>query len=297
MKTKNSFELPWYYRQVPRDFMSSPDVEIMTCEEVGSYFLLLQKAWLGGEDCTLPNDPARLAKLARVEKVSDLVLSKFPVNSEGRLYNQRLKQEWDSAVKRSKDASKAAKKSHAVAVRSQSGRNAVADQSQSGGTATNYLIPNTQDTTPNTQKTSSSQAQVVADSSASNEARGSASSPKPGPGEAAVRVTAKLVELLHRENLKPATLKAWAELAERVLTKADEKTVMDVMQWALVDSDNMFWRGRVYSMKHFANSFNTIRQQYGLRGAGTRKAQDPLAARAASLQAGHDFSAMAKGDI
>jgi Protein of unknown function (DUF1376) len=92
------FELPWYYRQVPRDFMSSPDVEIMTCEEVGSYFLLLQKSWLGGDDCTLPNDPARLAKLARVEKVSELVLSKFQVDKDGRLFNPRLMEEWKMAV-------------------------------------------------------------------------------------------------------------------------------------------------------------------------------------------------------
>jgi hypothetical protein len=51
--SKNTFELPWYYRQVPRDFMSSPDVTMMTAEEIGSYFLLLQCAWLGGQNCTL----------------------------------------------------------------------------------------------------------------------------------------------------------------------------------------------------------------------------------------------------
>jgi hypothetical protein len=60
----STFESPWWYRQVPRDFMSSPDVELMTAEEIGSYFLLLQRAWLSGENCTLPNDPARLARLA-----------------------------------------------------------------------------------------------------------------------------------------------------------------------------------------------------------------------------------------
>src|SRR5215813_11179914 len=101
--TKNSFELPWWYRQVPRDFMSSPDVSLMTAEEIGSFFLLLQNAWLAGENCTLPNDPARLAKLARVEKVSELVLSKFSADKDGRLFNPRLLDEWKDAVKRSKD--------------------------------------------------------------------------------------------------------------------------------------------------------------------------------------------------
>jgi uncharacterized protein YdaU (DUF1376 family) len=275
--------------------MSSPDVEIMTCEEVGSYFLLLQKAWLGGENCTLPNDPFRLAKLARVEKVSDLVLSKFQLDKDGRLFNPRLKEEWDNAVKRSKDASKAAKKSHANGLRSQNGRSATALPSHSDSIATNYLIPTTQDPKPKTKKTSSSQAQVVA-SSASDEASTTAST-ETHPGEAAVRVTAKLAEILRRENLKPATLKSWAVLAERILTKCSERDVLAVMQWALVESDNMFWRGRVYSMKHFANFFNTIHQQYGIRGAGKSAVVDPLAARAASLQTGHDFSAMAKGDL
>jgi hypothetical protein len=71
VKKNITFEQPWWYRQVPRDFMSSPDVQIMTAEECGSYFFLLQHAWLGGENATLPNDPDRLAKLARVSKVSE----------------------------------------------------------------------------------------------------------------------------------------------------------------------------------------------------------------------------------
>ncbi len=295
--TKPTFVLPWYYRQVPRDFMSSPDVEIMTCEEVGSYFLLLQKAWLGGENCTLPNDPARLAKLARVEKVSELVLSKFDLDSDGRYFNPRLKDEWDAAVKRSKDASKAAKKSHADGLRSQSGRSATALPTHSDSTATNYPIQTTQHPKPKTQKASSSQAQVVATSSASGEASSPALPSKPVPGEAAFRVAAKLAELLRRENLKPTTQKAWAELADRILTKHGEQVVLAVMQWALVDSENQFWRGRVYSMKHFTGFFNTIRQQYEIRGAGNRKAADPLAQRAASIATGHDFSAISKGEL
>ena len=60
--TSNAFESPWWYRQVPRDFMSSPDVQLMTAEECGSFFFLLQWAWLGGDDCTLPNDPERFSQ-------------------------------------------------------------------------------------------------------------------------------------------------------------------------------------------------------------------------------------------
>jgi uncharacterized protein YdaU (DUF1376 family) len=281
--TKNTFESPWWYRHVPRDFMSSPDVQIMTAEECGSYFFLLQNAWLGGADCTLPNDPERLARLARVEIVSELVLSKFQKDKDGRLYNGRLLGEWHDAVKRSKDATKAANKSHAVGLRSQSGRTAGALPTHCKGTATNT---NTK-TNTNTHKTKTKQAQVVAiDSEASTSA----------PSEPAVRVAARLTEILKRDNLKPATQNAWAELAERILTNNTEQDVLAVMQWALVDSDNMFWRGRVYSMKNFANSFGTIRQQYGMKDAGKREA-DPLAKRAASISTGHDFTAIAKGDL
>ena len=292
--TKNTFELPWWYRQVPRDFMSSPDVEIMTCEEVGSYFLLLQKAWLGGENCTLPNDPERLAKLARVGKVSELVLSKFEKDKEGRLFNPRLMSEWKEALKRSKDSKKANSVRWDKNIRPDSYRTPTALPLESGGNPTNN---NTKTHTNTNKKQVTRQAQVVAISSASDEASTSASPSKPGPGEAAIRVTAKLAEILRRENLKPATLKAWAELAEGILTKNGEQDVMTVMQWALVDSDNMFWRGRVYSMKHFVNFFRSIQQQYEIKGAGTRGAADPLAQRAASLKTGHDFSAIAKGDL
>ncbi len=93
-KHKSTFESPWWYRQVPRDFMSSPDVQLMTAEECGSFFFLLQWSWLSGENCSLPNDPERLAKLARVERVSEIVLNKFSLDKNGRLFNERLSQEW-----------------------------------------------------------------------------------------------------------------------------------------------------------------------------------------------------------
>src|ERR1051326_6967000 len=103
--------------------MSSPDVSLMTAEEIGSFFLLLQNAWLAGENCTLPNDPARLAKLARVERVSDLVISKFSTDKDGRLFNPRLLDEWKDAVKRSKDGKKAISARWEKGVRSNNARN------------------------------------------------------------------------------------------------------------------------------------------------------------------------------
>jgi uncharacterized protein YdaU (DUF1376 family) len=283
--------------------MSSPDVSIMTAEECGSYFFLLQWSWLGGQDCTLPNDPARLAKLARVERVSDLVLGRFVKDEQGRLYNPRLKEEWLEALNRA-ESSRKANEARWGGNGAESGRNASGDaggvraesEAESKGNPKNNYINNNK----HKNKKTTSQAQVVLQP-ASDEALNSASpeTPNPGLSEAAGRVTAKLAEILRRENLKPATLNTWAQLAGRILEKHPEQEVLAVMQWALVDSDNMFWRGRVYSMKHFAHFFGTLKQQYEIRGAGTRRAAavDPLAARAASLQTGHDFSAIAKGDL
>jgi uncharacterized protein YdaU (DUF1376 family) len=124
-------ESPWWYKQVPRDFMSSPDVTMMTAEEIGTYFLLLQCEWLGGQDCTLPNDPERLAKLTRVAKVSDIVLSKFQQDKDGRLFNPRLMEEWKQALNRSKDSIKANKIRWENGIRSESGGNAPRIRGQS----------------------------------------------------------------------------------------------------------------------------------------------------------------------
>lgn len=91
----------------PRIFMSSTDVLLMTAEEIGSYFQLLRWSWLSG-DCTLPAEPHKLAKLAQVDKVSEVVLDKFSLNKDGRLFNERLYQEWQDAVTRSKKGKNAA---------------------------------------------------------------------------------------------------------------------------------------------------------------------------------------------
>jgi hypothetical protein len=51
-------------------------------------------------------------------------------------------------------------------------------------------------------------------------------------------------------------------------------------------------------MKNFARCFNSMLKQMNQNTtAGTRTTVDPLAARAASLSTGHDFSALAKGEL
>jgi len=106
-----------------------------------------------------------------------------------------------------------------------------------------------------------------------------------------------LAKLLGRENLKPATITAWAQQVEPLLAHTDEQTLLAAMTWALTDSADGFWRGRVFAMKNFVKSFNAIHQQFKRGQKSGKAAVDPLADRAASLKTGHDFSYLAKGDL
>jgi uncharacterized protein YdaU (DUF1376 family) len=84
-------------------FLHSDDVESMTAEEVGQYILLLCHSFVKDE-ASLPDDPAVLARYARVKKVSDLVMKKFPlVDMEGtpRRRNGPLYKEYLRAKSRS----------------------------------------------------------------------------------------------------------------------------------------------------------------------------------------------------
>jgi uncharacterized protein YdaU (DUF1376 family) len=290
MSNAKTFESPWWYRQVPRDFMSSPDVQLMTAEECGSFFFLIQWTWLTGDNCTLPNDPSRLAKLARVEKVSEIVLNKFAVDKDGRLYNPRLSQEWQEALRRSKDGKNNAKKRWDGSTPRHSRRNATALPRQSDANATNT------NTNTNTNKLKLSQ--THASFAASAEASSGTSNTPTVPGASAMRVTDALVGILGRTDLKPATLTAWAQQAQSLLGKHDDvETILAVMRWSLVDSGDGFWRGRCFAMKNFVRSFGAMLTQFKRDGQTPGAAADPLAARAASLKSGHDFSAIAKGDL
>ena len=292
-KTNGTQELPWWYRQEPQKFMSSPDVEMMTCEEIGSYFLLLQKAWLLGENCTLPNDPVRLARLSRIDKVSDLVLSKFLMDKDGRLYNPRLSMEWQEALKRSKDAAKSANARWNKDMRPHSDRNATALPAQCDGNAKTEHNTTEQNTKTKTMQrhVSEPESADAVSSSASSETQTA------GPTESAVRVAASLAAILGRDDLKPATKTAWAEQAEVLVTKHGEATVLQVMNALLADNRDGFWRGRVFAMKNFVRCFTTMHKQF-VRDAGkSRAAANPLAEHTASLKTGYDFSAIAKGDL
>jgi uncharacterized protein YdaU (DUF1376 family) len=77
-------------------FLYSEDVQLMSAEEVGQYILLICHAWMAGKNASLPNNPSLLAKYARSEKVSPLVMSKWE-ESDGRLYNRGLSREWKEA--------------------------------------------------------------------------------------------------------------------------------------------------------------------------------------------------------
>jgi len=90
------------------NFLNSEAVEIMTDAEAGQYILLLAKSWLLAKAASLPDDPTLLAKWAHCEKVSDLVLSKFPqVETEfgARRRNEVLYQEWIKTLDRTVSAS------------------------------------------------------------------------------------------------------------------------------------------------------------------------------------------------
>ncbi len=73
------------------------DTTHLTTEEHGAYLLLMMAAW-GSDDCTLPNNPNRLAALvklplARWRKIADTVLE-FWTLEDGRWHQKRLLKEW-----------------------------------------------------------------------------------------------------------------------------------------------------------------------------------------------------------
>ena len=98
-------------------FDQSECVARMTAEEVGQYMLLLVRAWLMGKDTTLPDDLAFLARVARVDEVSPIVLQKFPVIQTPfgpRRRNEVLYNEWLAAVGRDISASESGKLGNAI---------------------------------------------------------------------------------------------------------------------------------------------------------------------------------------
>jgi uncharacterized protein YdaU (DUF1376 family) len=98
-----------------KKFYFSENVRSMSVEEVGQYILLMVEAWMGGKDTTLPDNPKLLARMARVDQVSDAVLAMFPLvqtESGARRRNETLYSEWTAAVERSEEARRRALKGH-----------------------------------------------------------------------------------------------------------------------------------------------------------------------------------------
>jgi uncharacterized protein YdaU (DUF1376 family) len=89
-------------------FLKSESIEAMTAEEVGEFVLLMCHAWLGAKNASLPNNPVLLARYARVERLSDVVMREWNEGPDGRLYNETLSEEWDAAVGRSAHGAKGA---------------------------------------------------------------------------------------------------------------------------------------------------------------------------------------------
>jgi uncharacterized protein YdaU (DUF1376 family) len=91
------------------DMLSSESVKMMDDRQFGQYMFLLLESWNIGKNCTLPDDPAALAKLARVSaiglpqaeaQVDPIVLKKFSDTGDGRIFNARLLVEWKNAKRR-----------------------------------------------------------------------------------------------------------------------------------------------------------------------------------------------------
>jgi uncharacterized protein YdaU (DUF1376 family) len=99
------------------DFLGSSRVALMSNEQVGCYvFLLLRQA--AALDGFLPADEAALAKLARVplakwRRICPEILECFEPPSDGKIYNDRMRLEWERQTayqeSRSDSARKAAK--------------------------------------------------------------------------------------------------------------------------------------------------------------------------------------------
>lgn len=92
-----------------RDWLCSKTVSKLhskPCSKgVGAYVYLLCSAWLEDPGATLPSNDSELAGLARVsiEEWMDLkpsLMSQFKTLPSGRLYNERLMEEWEKQQKR-----------------------------------------------------------------------------------------------------------------------------------------------------------------------------------------------------
>ena len=98
----------------PDVWLSATDISLMTPAEEGAFIRLLCIAWLE-PDCGLPDDDKILAKLSRLNRSWNRVsgrklLSKFR-SENGRLYNDRLLEEWRKRLEWKEKSSQGGRKS------------------------------------------------------------------------------------------------------------------------------------------------------------------------------------------
>lgn len=93
----------------PNDWLSSPQIMLMTPAQEGAYIRLLAIAWMN-DDCGLPSDIDQLAALSRIDRVAiALVMQCFKKVGE-RYYNERLLEERKKQELWSKKSSAAGRK-------------------------------------------------------------------------------------------------------------------------------------------------------------------------------------------
>lgn len=106
---------PPYFNFYPKDFASDDAVELMSTTAVGAYILLLCKAWHQDPPASLPNDDLLLARFARLtlddwRQVKPEVLRAFTLGTDGRLYQKRLRSEYEGFLRKASKARESAQK-------------------------------------------------------------------------------------------------------------------------------------------------------------------------------------------
>lgn len=90
-----------YFKFYPNDWLTSNTILLMTPPQIGSYIMLLCRAWTE-EDCTLPIDPGALMTLSKWEGTVEEfapVLDCFPLlKNQKRRHNPRLYRERHEAI-------------------------------------------------------------------------------------------------------------------------------------------------------------------------------------------------------
>lgn len=107
-KTEEMAKLPWFPLYA-NDFLGSEKIAVMSTEEIGAYILLLCYAW-NDKDCTIPNDPAMLARMTKqTNGCSTTVQRCFNIHQTkpDRLYNERLLAEWQKTREQSEKCRRA----------------------------------------------------------------------------------------------------------------------------------------------------------------------------------------------